>query len=319
MNILKKITALTASALVVVAALLAAAFVRPSAAPVRNDSRLFSESVNLALRRTGHALLISVGDSTSRIAPVQQDDDRTFRLRMDRAFDYSRLPALLDASFRRYGVKVAYDVAVFDCAKGELLLGYSARDLADPAGIPCRDRSRTPGCYTFQVRFSPGETASASVNGWMIVALGGLLAGLVFTVWPRADRPTAEANTDVPGTSVPGVDTSGVDTSGVDTPDLLRLGNSRFDPVNQILFSGTTRQALTYREAKLLRLFAEHTNQLLERDFILQSVWEDEGIVVGRSLDVFVSRLRKLLRHDPTLRLAAVHGVGYRLEVELPG
>ncbi len=62
-------------------------------------------------------------------------------------------------------------------------------------------------------------------------------------------------------------------------------------------------------------LTLNHPNQLLGRDLILQSVWGDEGITVGRSADVFVSRLRKLLQHDPTLRIASVHGVGYRLEI----
>ena len=74
------------------------------------------------------------------------------------------------------------------------------------------------------------------------------------------------------------------------------------------------RFQLTYREAKLLHLFVKNQNQLLERSFILENVWADEGIQVGRSIDMFVSRLRKFLRADPTLRLVAVHGVGYRLE-----
>ncbi len=87
------------------------------------------------------------------------------------------------------------------------------------------------------------------------------------------------------------------------------------DIANQLLYVGNTKQNLTYREAKLLQLFIKHQNQILERDFILKSVWEDEGITVGRSIDVFVSRLRKLLQEDSSLKIAAVHGVGYRLEV----
>lgn len=95
----------------------------------------------------------------------------------------------------------------------------------------------------------------------------------------------------------------------------MRFGHCILDTSNQVLILGAARHNLTYREAKLLQLFAAHPNQVLERDFILKSVWEDEGIMVGRSVDVFVSRLRKMLREDPGLRLAAVHGVGYRLEV----
>jgi DNA-binding response OmpR family regulator len=84
---------------------------------------------------------------------------------------------------------------------------------------------------------------------------------------------------------------------------------------NQILSSGNIDHKLTYREAKLLRLFVSNVNQLLERDSILKAVWEDEGIIVGRSLDVFVSRIRKILQDDTSVQIVTLHGVGYKLQV----
>lgn len=96
---------------------------------------------------------------------------------------------------------------------------------------------------------------------------------------------------------------------------LLRFANTDFDPTNQFVQLGDIRQPLTFREAKLLHFFVQHQNQVLERDAILAAVWEDEGILVGRSLDVFVSRLRKILQKDTAVKIANVHGVGYRLEV----
>jgi DNA-binding response OmpR family regulator len=75
---------------------------------------------------------------------------------------------------------------------------------------------------------------------------------------------------------------------------------------------------LTFRENKLLLYFANHPNQVLEREEILANVWGDEGLIVGRSLDVFVSRLRKILKNDTTLQLKNIHGIGYRLEIQ-PG
>lgn len=71
---------------------------------------------------------------------------------------------------------------------------------------------------------------------------------------------------------------------------------------------------MTFRETKLLRLFASSPDQLLEREFILNQVWADEGVLVGRSIDVFVSRLRKKIAADPSIGIVAIHGVGYRLE-----
>ena len=100
------------------------------------------------------------------------------------------------------------------------------------------------------------------------------------------------------------------------SPQVLEFGNCELDPSNQILtVMGQTRQ-LTYRECKLLTLFLQHPGQLLSKDLIRQRVWEDEGIFVGRSLDVFVSRLRRYLKADTKVTLQTVHGLGLKLLIE---
>lgn len=263
----------------------------------------FAHGVNLALRRTAHTLLRQQGDSTSRIAPVQQINDHTFAIRLEESFAYDGIPALLQESLERQKISTAYDVSVLDCTNGEVQLGYSFYDLKTPEGVACSGRVQDKGCHTLQVTFSAPVTASvASVSAWWAGVLGFLLAGFLGLVWYRATRSKGPVET---------LDTEVVKVSS----PLLRLGQTIFNPANQSLSVADTHHSLTYRETKLLRLFAEHPNQLLERNFILQSVWGDEGITVGRSADVFVSRLRKLLQNDPTLRIASVHGVGYRLEV----
>ena len=78
--------------------------------------------------------------------------------------------------------------------------------------------------------------------------------------------------------------------------------------------AGTVKETLTFRETKLLQLFANNVDRLLDRESIIQQVWADEGVLVGRSVDVFVSRLRKKIAADPTIAISVVHGVGYRLE-----
>lgn len=88
----------------------------------------------------------------------------------------------------------------------------------------------------------------------------------------------------------------------------MSLGNSQLDVNGQQLICGKLCQSLTFRETKLLRLFASSPNQLLERDFILSQVWADEGVLVGRSIDVFVSRLRKKIAADPSFHIVAIHG-----------
>ncbi len=101
----------------------------------------------------------------------------------------------------------------------------------------------------------------------------------------------------------------------VDEQLLLKFGNSTFDTANQILTTADQRTDLTYREAKLLLLLCRHKNKVLDRDLILKSVWEDEGILVGRSVDVFMSRLRKLLKENVAVKITNIHSVGYRFDV----
>ncbi|MBK9338319.1 MAG: winged helix-turn-helix domain-containing protein [Lewinellaceae bacterium] len=84
---------------------------------------------------------------------------------------------------------------------------------------------------------------------------------------------------------------------------------------NQLLLCGAARHELTYQEAKLLHLFAGNLTNCSNAATSCSRFGPTKRILVGRSVDVFVSRLRKLLRDDPSVRIVAVHGVGYRLEV----
>jgi DNA-binding response OmpR family regulator len=72
---------------------------------------------------------------------------------------------------------------------------------------------------------------------------------------------------------------------------------------------------LTIKEAKLLSIFAANLNQIVDRNRLQKEVWEDEGVIVGRSLDMFISKLRKKLEQDPNVKLTNIHGKGYKLEV----
>lgn len=268
-------------------------------APMDTQESRFAEKVNLALRRTAHHLLAESGDSTSSIAPVERMGN-TFLIRLERPFDYNRLPVLLKESFQVHDIQANYDVAVLNCVDGLLQLGYNVQDVQTGEGVPCGGREQDGDCYNLEVIFThPAKSSSQSI-GWWILASSFLLSGFSYALWQWA-TPKKSATT-APLVSV---------------EEVLRLpfGNSSLDVANQTLLVGSVQHQLTYREAKLLHLFVSHLQQLLERDFILQSVWNDEGIIVGRSVDVFVSRLRKMLRDDPTVRIATVHGVGYRLEL----
>ncbi len=285
------------------------AWLLPSASE-KSEPNFSPEKVNLALRRTADGLLRLAGDSTSRILAVEQTAANVWRVRLEQSFDYAQLPALLQHSLDLHGIGQPYQVAVRRCDNSAIDLGYHQADFfaknspfnldagkADPSQkstVPCQGREQLTGCHFLEITFLENSDGPADWP-WKPLLFGLFLGGLaVFWFLKRPKNALPHPAEDV--------------------GNWLEIGQSRLDPAAQILLCGGQRQALTFRETKLLRLFAARPNEVLERDFILQEVWADEGILVGRSLDVFVSRLRKKLAADKSVAIAAVHGVGYRLE-----
>ena len=101
-----------------------------------------------------------------------------------------------------------------------------------------------------------------------------------------------------------------------DDAPVLKAGNSVLDIHNLCLNSNGLITRLTYKECKLLQLFFRHSGKLIERDVFLKTIWQDDGFFVARSMDVFVSRIRKYLRKDTSIRIENIRGVGYILKVE---
>jgi two-component system, OmpR family, response regulator VicR len=93
------------------------------------------------------------------------------------------------------------------------------------------------------------------------------------------------------------------------------IGDISFDPANQHLSDGKKNYSLTYRENQLLKLFADNLNQVVKREDILMKIWGNDQFFSSRSLDVFISRLRKLLQSDPSIRIENIHNIGYRLKI----
>jgi len=98
----------------------------------------------------------------------------------------------------------------------------------------------------------------------------------------------------------------------------FQLGSYTFHFDNLRLVGPTEAINLTLKEAQLLQLFCQRPNQVIKREDILQALWGEDDYFMGRSLDVFVSRLRKYLRHDDTLALENVHRVGFVMRMKDP-
>ena len=98
--------------------------------------------------------------------------------------------------------------------------------------------------------------------------------------------------------------------------NVFQIGQYNFDYRNLRLQLGNDgeERSLTQREADLLKLLLDHKNNLVTREYVLTNIWGEDDYFKGRSMDVFISRLRKYLNQDPGLQIKNVHGVGFRLE-----
>lgn len=97
---------------------------------------------------------------------------------------------------------------------------------------------------------------------------------------------------------------------------VYEIGKYQFDTKNFILFNENEKIGLTQREAELLKLFLDNKNLVLKREQILTALWGTDDYFMGRSLDVFISRLRKILTNEAGISIENLHGIGFRFSIE---
>jgi DNA-binding winged helix-turn-helix (wHTH) protein len=290
-----------------VVGLLLMQFVLHFAADAPKEVGLHPDKVNLALRRTAHLIYLHAGDSTSTVAPITRQNENTWLVRLQKNINYDSIPELLQSSFEVHGIHSDYDVAILGCFDGMIILGYNYSDFEKNKTLPCSGREATSGCYNLQVTFPLPlpEKANSTNSAWILGIFGLFLGSLLFALFRKNNRPP----------QIPVLMDEETDKTTEGEQKWIVFQGISFHPARQIIVENGVSTTLTYRESKLLQLFFNHPNQVLERRFLLEQVWEDEGIMVGRSLDVFVSRLRKKIT-CPAIKIVAVHGIGYRFEME---
>jgi len=92
-----------------------------------------------------------------------------------------------------------------------------------------------------------------------------------------------------------------------------KLGQFMFDTQKQTLTIGKKIIKLTTKESELLKLLCSHANEILERNYALKTIWVDDNYFNARSMDVYITKLRKLLKTDPEIEIINIHGKGYKL------
>ncbi|MDP4281400.1 MAG: response regulator transcription factor [Bacteroidota bacterium] len=100
--------------------------------------------------------------------------------------------------------------------------------------------------------------------------------------------------------------------------NIFKIGKYTFDYNRQVLSIHGNEQKLTSKEAGLLQLLCTNANEVLERSIALNKIWSDDSYFNARSMDVYIVKLRKYLKEDPTVELINVHGIGFKLVMNKP-
>lgn len=247
------------------------------------------------LRRIGHEILLQAGDSTSRVLPVKKISENEYQISFENelTFQTDSLVITTQRLLKNDPLGSGYVVNVLNCDSSTVAYGYAISNNKKNDIVACLGREQPIACYRINVKFESNMIATTRSKYF----LGSLsvLAFAGFIVLGRRQPRKVITN-----------------TQGNKT---YALGSIVFDPQKRQMLSGNTTIELTGTETRLLLIFASSPNETIERSRLQKEIWEDAGVIVGRSLDMFISKLRKKLAIDPKINIAVIRGKGYMLEV----
>jgi len=247
------------------------------------------------LRKIGDELLSQSGDHTSRVLPVEKISANEYQIRFEN--DLTFQPDSLVNTTRRLlandPLTNDYVVNVLNGDNASVAYGFAIAGNKKGDIVACRGRKQPTARYMIDIKFKPTGITIAK-NGYFLGSLAFLaFVGLIFL------RPAKPRNA-IPETQL---------------SQVFTFGSVVFNAQERQLVINKTTIDLTGTETRLLRIFASCPNQTIERSRLQKEIWEDEGVIVGRSLDMFISKLRKKLEADPKINIVVIRGKGYKLEV----
>jgi len=255
----------------------------------------FSELVKIALRDVGNKLLLADQDSTSLILPVQKIEESKFQLSFERELTIypDTLVKVVQESFQKANLPSHYQLEVKQCKDMEVAYSFLQNANVEKSIVPCNGRTIPQKCYTIEVRFLEKTTTSSSKIIWIVLMSISIISAFVF--FPKRRKTKQPHSTMENG---------------------IPLGRFQFFPDENKLMVKAVEISLSKKEVELLTLFVANPNKIIKREELSKRVWEDHGVFVGRSLDTYISKLRKKLSDDESIKLTNVHGIGYMLEVK---
>jgi DNA-binding winged helix-turn-helix (wHTH) protein len=266
------------------------------AAQGRGEEVTGEKRAKVAMRMIGHKILNCLGDDESRVLPIEKVDGQ-YKISFELAFaiDPEDVINITDEVLRETDLASTYLVEVVQCQTKEVVHSFISERSLNPYLTPCQGRGLPKDCYYISVDIFDDHTPDVKFKG-VIFFVVPLFILIGFSAYYIQRKPSPNKN-----------------------PDLILIGASQFDKKKRALTIGGQGIELSNKETELLSLLHAHINTVLERETILQHVWGDEGDYIGRTLDVFISKLRKKFKADASVKIENVRGVGYKLVVYMQG
>ncbi|SMC42361.1 helix-turn-helix domain-containing protein [Moheibacter sediminis] len=281
---------------------------------MNTKKELPDKHLEVVLRNIGHELLLHSKDSTSRVLPVKMINERTYQISFENGFGFTpdTLMRLVHQQLTKTDMPKDYIVSVNDCHGNKTIFAFEINTFNGDLK-PCGGREQETGCYLIQIEFLANDT---SFNyAWLLTAFVPIaFAGFYLNRQrnkPETDKPEVKETIDEEAS------VSVNDNIISEVLEYKELGAFRFYDVKGMLCLNDATIELSEKEIKALSIFASNQNMVVERDRLRQEIWEAEGVfVINRNVDVLVSKLRKKLSGDPSVKIVNVHGKGYRFIIE---
>ena len=285
---MKPFTLIGSSIVILVIMITAVAF-------ISKKDEIPDKHLEVVLRGLGHRLLLSPKDSTSRVMPIKKINENRYQISFQNDFGFisDTLINLVQREFQENAPATDYIVNLRKCKQNETVFAFEINNKKGDL-TPCRGRKLEVGCYVIEIDLLQKPAFNFL---WLLL----LIIPLAFAGFYVKNRFRKKEEQE----------------SIVDTTGYIPLGSFRFYADNNVLKTGDSTITLSEKETKALKIFAENSNQIVERETLMKEIWEDKGIVViSRNVDVLVSKLRKKLSDDSSIKFINVPGRGYKFIIE---
>jgi len=289
-------------------AVLSVSMIVVATAFVNKGNEHSDKHLEIVLRNIGHQVLLKSGDSTSRVLPIKTVNENTFRISFENSFRFNpdTLMNLVHQQLAKTDKLGDYAVTVNECDQNQTIFAYEVNTSSGDLK-PCRGREQKKGCYLIEISF----LAKKSFNyDWLLLAFIPIaFGGLYFASRLKKNSQPQDLKEEKVDESL----SKEAEPAPV-VADYKKLGNFVFFESKGILSLNGETVELSANEAKALSILTSNQNQVVERDLLMKKIWEDDGVlVITRNVDVLISKLRKRLCADPSVKIMTVHGKGYKM------